>query len=515
MISRTFSRAGLGGLVVLLLLAASGNALAQAPRPGQPVAPPPMAPPPVPAQPAPAPAAPAAAPLTGTAPATQPGAQPGAQPAAPGAAQVPGAHPKLSLDDALARFNRQGFDLIIADAQIAMSQADKVNLTAGINPTLFGGVGKTLGYDPSKGNGYPDSAATPCGGCSEWGVNAGITDNAAIMRFLVGKRELRSGVADAAIAAAKMNKEDARRVLSSQVKASYIEAARATKALALATDTRDSWVESLAKFQIQLNAGKENVDSGTVARVETAKLQAEMVVDQTTIAIDSAKFNLLFLLGDRTGQSDFDVDPDTVNFNVPARVNGAALDALLREARDRRPDLKVIVAQKDHAQQGIELAKRERVPDIAVGLNYSQTGTGQNALSPPTLGLGLTIPLPIFYQNQGDIAHAQADLSLQETAEKRTLSQIDTDVRSAWKQYLAARTIIERYESGHLLERAQYAVGIIEKQVALGKGGISFIDLLDARRTYTTVKTDHINALAVYWNAVFALEHAVGADLRH
>ncbi len=510
MISSTLARAGLSALVVSLLLATSENALAQAPRPGQPLAPPPAARPPVPAQPAPVPTGPVTTP-----PPALPPTLPASQPAAPVAAGVDVARPKLSLDDALARFDKQGFDLIIADAQIAMSQAEKVNLTAAINPTLFGGVGKTFGYNPSQGNGYPDGASAPCGGCSEWGFNVGISDNAAIMRFLAGKRELRSGVADAAIAAARMNKEDARRVLSSQVKASYIEAARATKALALATETRDSWVESLAKFQVQLNAGKENVDSGTVARVETAKLQAEMVVDQTTIAIDSAKFNLLFLLGDRTGQTDFDVEPETVNFNVPPRVNGAALDALLREARDRRPDLKLIVAQKDRAQQGIELAKRERVPDIAVGLNYSQTGTGQNALSPPTLGLGLSIPLPIFYQNQGDIAHAQADLSLQETAEKKTLSQIDTDVRSAWKQYLAARTIIERYESGHLLERAQYAVGIIEKQVTLGKGGISFIDLLDARRTYATVKTDHINQLAVYWNAVFALEQAVGGDLRH
>ena len=88
-------------------------------------------------------------------------------------------------------------------------------------------------------------------------------------------------------------------------------------------------------------------------------------------------------------------------------------------------------------------------------------------------------------------------------------------MRSAWKQYLAARAIIERYEAGHLLDRAQYAVGIIEKQVVLGKGGISFIDLLDARRTYTLVKAEHINQLAVYWSAVFALEQAVGADLRH
>jgi cobalt-zinc-cadmium efflux system outer membrane protein len=460
-------------------------------------------------------------------PALQPAA-PGSAPPAPAPSATSGAtagtgteqaRPRLSLDEALDRFNKHGFDLVVADAQIAMTQADRLNLTAPVNPSFSVGVGKTFGYDPSKGNGYdPNQPQTPanqpCSGCSEWQWGVGLTDNAAIMRFLAGKRELRSGVADAAIAAARMNKEDARRVLASQVKASYVEVARATKALALAKETQESWTKMLNLSQVQIHAG--SVDDGALARVETAKLQADVTVDQVTVALESAKYTLLFLLGDRQGQSqDFDVDPDTINFSVPARVNGAALDALLREARDRRPDLKVITAQKDHAQQGIELAKRERVPDVAVSVNYSQLGTGQNALSPPMVGLGLSLPLPIFYQNQGDIAHAQADLYQQEALEKKALAGIDTDVRSAWNQYVTARRIIERYETGGLLVSSQRALDIVQKQQTLGKQGIALMDVLDARRTYINVQNDRINQLAVYWNAVFALEQAVGADLRH
>jgi cobalt-zinc-cadmium efflux system outer membrane protein len=419
--------------------------------------------------------------------------------------------PKLSLDAALARFNQNGFDLLIADAQIASAQADKLGLTQIPNPTLTAGVGKVFGYDPNA----KDAAGNPlCSGCSDWSFNAGISDNAAIMRSLVGKRDLRSNVADAAIAASKMSKEDARRTLGVTVKAAYIEVARAQKAVDLAKETQESWQKMVNLGIVQGHAGA--TDDGAFARIMTAKLQADVALDQAQVSVVTAKHNLLFLLGQRTAaDADFDVEADTVNYSVPSKVANATVDSLLKEARDQRPDLRVVIAQKEHAQQGIDLAKRERVPDIAIGLNYSQTGTGQNALSPPTLGVGLTIPLPVFYQNQGDIGHAQADLFQQETQQKKTLAQIETDVRTAWAQYVSTRHIVEMYETGGLMENAKKAVDITTKQQELGKQGISLIDVLDARRTYISVSNDHLTQLAAYWNAVFSLEEAVGTDLRH
>jgi cobalt-zinc-cadmium efflux system outer membrane protein len=488
MMIRSCARRLGGGIVAsLLFFTATNAALAQTP-PAQPAAPAPAQAPAVlpPPAPPPAQAAPPQAPAAG--------AQPDARPSN---------LPKLTLDAAVARFNQHGFDLVIADAQVAMSQADKLNLTQVPNPTLNGGVGKVFGYDPSQ-----------CSGCSDWTFNVGITDNAAIMRSLVGKRDLRGNVADAAIAAAKMSKEDARRTLVATVKNAYIEVARAQKAVDLAKETQDSWQKMVNIGVVQGHAGAS--DEGAFARIMTAKLQADVALDQAQVAVEAAKHNLLFLLGERTAtEADFDVDADTINYSVPSKISSATVDGLLKEAKDDRPDLRVVIAQKEHAQQGIDLAKRERVPDIALGLNYSQTGTGQNALSPPTLGVGVTIPLPVFYQNQGDIAHAQADLFQQETQQKKTLAQIETDVRTAWAQYTTTRRIVERYETGGLIENAKKAVEITTKQQELGKQGISLIDVLDARRTYISVNNDRLTQLAAYWNAVFALEQAVGTDLRH
>jgi cobalt-zinc-cadmium efflux system outer membrane protein len=478
MMNRTCARR-LGGAIVasLLFFTATDVALAQTPSPA------------APAQPA--------QPSTAAPP-----------PQAPAAPVQPEARPsnrmRLSLDAALARFNKNGFDLVLADAQVAMAQADKLTLVQVPNPSLSGGVSKAFGI------------TTGCAGCADIGFNAGITDNAAIMRSIAGKRDLRGDVADAAIAAAKMTKEDARRTLASAVKASYIEVARAQKAIDLAKETQDSWQKMVNIGVVQAHAGAS--DEGAFARIMTAKLQADVTYDQAQVAIETAKHNLVFLLGQRGGEgdlTDFDVDSDTINFAVPAKISSANVEALLKDARDTRPDLRVVLAQKEHARAEIDLAKRERVPDIALGLNYSQMGTGDNAISPPTVGIGVTVPLPIFYQNQGDIAHAQADLFQQETQQRKTLAQIEAEVRSAWAQYVTVRRIVERYETGGLLENAKKAVDITTKQQELGKQGISLIDVLDARRTYINVNNDRLTHLAAYWNAVFALEQAVGIDLRH
>jgi hypothetical protein len=49
-----------------------------------------------------------------------------------------------------------------------------------------------------------------------------------------------------------------------------------------------------------------------------------------------------------------------------------------------------------------------RFPEVALSAQYTETGTGQNAIQPPTVVLGVTAPLPLFYHQQGEIRRAEA-----------------------------------------------------------------------------------------------------------
>ncbi len=121
------------------------------------------------------------------------------------------------------------------------------------------------------------------------------------------------------------------------------------------------------------------------------------------------------------------------------------------------------------------------------------------------------MPVAILYQQQGEIAKAEADLRSQQVSLDKSRAQVASDVRQAFSAYVAARAQMERMD-GRLYERAHRARDLIEVQYA--KGAATLLDLLDAQRTLLAVSGERLNLLATYWNAVAQLEAAVAKELR-
>jgi len=61
-------------------------------------------------------------------------------------------------------------------------------------------------------------------------------------------------------------------------------------------------------------------------------------------------------------------------------------------------------------QQGfkVSLAKNERFPSVAVGPVYSEESTGSVGEKDRTVGVGITLPLPLWNRNKGNIETARA-----------------------------------------------------------------------------------------------------------
>ena len=118
--------------------------------------------------------------------------------------------------------------------------------------------------------------------------------------------------------------------------------------------------------------------------------------------------------------------------------------------------------------------------------------------------------LPIFYQQQGEIRRAEADVATQTALLAKVQAQIAADVESAFAAYETTRALVERME-GHLLERARRARDLTALQYE--KGATSLLDYLDAQRTYIAVNAEYLQDLANYWDAVFQLEAASATEL--
>ncbi len=410
----------------------------------------------------------------------------------------------LSLAQSVEILRTRGVDLLIAEAAVKGAEGDVGIAGAVPNPAFNVGYGRVLpAYDPHNVNN-----CAPGAGCSADQYTAGISDQAAIEDSLSGKRSLRLKVAKTALAAARLSRTDALRILGFQVKSAYAQMAQAQRAIDFAKENQATNVKTLQLFEARLRSGA--INQGDLSRVETQKLESDQAVDQAIDTFRQARAALAFLLGVRGPTSDFSVDDGVLDFSVPGPLVSVTEDRMLRMAFEHRPDLLALGYQRASAGAALELARRLRFPDITLSAQYTQTGSGQNAIQPPTLSVGLSAPIPIFYQQQGEIRKAEASLDTQSLQQAKATSQVVSDVSTALAAFETSRTLVERMERS-LRPSAERAFQITRLQ--FDKGAATLMDFLDAQRTYISTNVEYLQDLTNYWTAVFQLEQAVAMEL--
>jgi cobalt-zinc-cadmium efflux system outer membrane protein len=418
----------------------------------------------------------------------------------------------LSLDDAIRTFRTRGLDLLIAEAAVRSAEGGVKIAGAVPNPVVSGSVGNGFTYG---NNSFSQSNCLVNGAqCSPWIYNVGISDQAAIEDSLSGKRDLRLKVARNALAAAKMTRVDADRTIAFQVKSAYVQTAQAVLAYKFAKEVADSNAKTLELFETRFRSGA--INEGDVARIKAQKLESDQAVDSALQMLRQARVAIAFLIGVRGEVPDFDVDTKVLDYAVPSALNSVTEVGLLRTGFDNRPDLVSLGYQRASAEAQIQLARRQKFPDIALGINYAWGGYGGQStngpLQAPTITFGLSAPVPVFYQLQGELRQAEAQYDTSSLQQAKTVAQVVNDVDIGYAAFVAAQKLVVRMEQGGLLESAKVARDITRLQYE--KGAASLTDFLDALRVYTATKVEYFQDLTNYWTAVFQLEEAVGKELR-
>jgi cobalt-zinc-cadmium efflux system outer membrane protein len=182
----------------------------------------------------------------------------------------------------------------------------------------------------------------------------------------------------------------------------------------------------------------------------------------------------------------------------PVKTN---MEDLQMKALENRPDLRA-------AQQGVtaatsqwELQKADGKVDVTGQGNYSHV----NGIS--TASVYVSVPLPVFNRNQGNIAQARYAITQTQEQEKASTDQVMTDVHDAYVGLKENDSIVVLYRAGYL--DAAVKDRDIE-QFAYEHGGASLLDWLNAERTYRVTELAYRQALASYLTALEQLREAVG-----
>lgn len=188
--------------------------------------------------------------------------------------------------------------------------------------------------------------------------------------------------------------------------------------------------------------------------------------------------------------------------NLRALRSVPSLEELNRRL-EKNPDLARWATELEQRRAALKLEKSRAVPDLTAGLGYRRlSGPDDNAL----VG-GISLPLPLFNRNQGNIREAEYRLARADEEQRAAEVHVRTALGQAWQNYDSARATLESLRS-KVLPGAQEAYQTANQYYRQGR--FSFLDVLDAQRTLFTARAQEIQALSDYQKSVNEIERLAG-----
>ncbi|WP_422929320.1 TolC family protein [Singulisphaera sp. PoT] len=188
------------------------------------------------------------------------------------------------------------------------------------------------------------------------------------------------------------------------------------------------------------------------------------------------------------------------------------LEELIRDAKAYRPDLNAARLGIRRADSEIRLARANRLDDVYLfydPFSYQDNHPFQS-LSGKSWGVGLTVPLPVFNRNQGNIAKARSNHSQSQVECAALERRVAAEVRQAYREFAAAKQALELVERT-VLGRARDA----RKRALEGlkSGELEVGDYLDHLKDDADSSRMYRDAVLRYRRSMLDLNTAVGARI--
>ena len=243
-----------------------------------------------------------------------------------------------------------------------------------------------------------------------------------------------------------------------------------------------------------MQAGKISPVEETRSRIAESSVRLEL--NQAKSALNIARKQLTALWGNALPSfSEADGRVDSIE-TVP--VLGELIQRL-----DQAPALQRARLEVDTRSALVDVEKTRATPDVSITVGAKRN----EELGLNQAVLGLSVPIPLFNRNQGNIQEAmsRADKARAEVAALRI--QLETALARAYERLETARQAATSYQDD-ILPGAQSAFDAAAKGFEFGK--FSFLEVLDAQRTLVQAKSQYLNALLQAHEATADIKRILG-----
>jgi cobalt-zinc-cadmium efflux system outer membrane protein len=173
----------------------------------------------------------------------------------------------------------------------------------------------------------------------------------------------------------------------------------------------------------------------------------------------------------------------------------------------RNPDIARWDTELAKNRAAINLKDANAIPDVTLGAGPRYFNETNNT----AFVMGISVPIPLFNRNQGERLEARYNLSKAEEQRKTAQIKVFTDLAQAYQElssaYLSAAALKE-----NALPGAQSVFNAAQEGYQEGK--FSYLQVLDAQRTFFEIKRQYVTALADYHKAKANIERLIGDHIK-
>lgn len=309
---------------------------------------------------------------------------------------------------------------------------------------------------------------------------------------LGGKRGARTALAQSALVLARLEQEQTELQLQTQVTALFYEALLAQQGAELAEKTLQLTLNVSAATAKKVAAGRLSPVDNSKAQVALSSAQIELAQAQSEAL--AARAHLAAVIA----------------AEVPPKLQGQASDIpalpVLAPALQNLRDLPAVQRarlQLEQRRAELALARSMAVPDATLSVG-SKRNTGQ---AEGEWIVGLSLPLPFFDRQQGEIAAAisreqAAAAALQLAEQNARASLLQTHARL---QAFSSQAQLLQRDALPAAQSAYQATGI-----GFEYGKFSFLEVLDAQRSLLSVQSQYLRTLGQLQRSAAEWQSLVG-----
>ena len=319
--------------------------------------------------------------------------------------------------------------------------------------------------------------------------------------FDVGpQRTYRVRTAGDGVQAAVHDVRDAERVVRFVVRAAFYDLVLADSMRALAREQHDIFRDLLAADSASVRAGNAPERNLVKSELELAKSDADLA--RADAAVRAARLALQAAMGVARPDTGFRVSGSLAMRPIPA-LAGALDDSVI----DRRPDVRAAQLRTQASEDARKFATSLLVPVPGLLLVQQRDEPFPNGQH---YAFGISAQLPVWNWFTGERERADAGVQASRVTEERVRVQAYTEVAAAIDEFRAAERLARRFDSG-LMAKARSAFETA--RFAYGAGAISYVELLDAVRTWGEIRADAATAGRDYWVGAYAVARALDREV--